>query len=88
MTRIFVLLLAVVLLSGCGGGVAKKVDTAEQKQAQLLTMEQCRGYLKVDITDPWHEGKVLHTYLLVPRDSALPKALPKGTVVRTPITNA
>lgn len=88
MTRICFLLLAVVLLSGCGGGTAKQVDTAAQKQAQLLTMEQCRGYLKVDITDPWHEGKVLHTYLLVPRDSAMPQSLPEGTVVRTPITHA
>ena len=88
MTRICFLLLAVALLSGCGGGTAKQVDPAAQKQAELLTMEQCRGYLKVDITDPWHEGKVLHTYLLVPRDSAMPQSLPEGTVVRTPITHA
>ena len=77
------------MLCACGGGDAKQVDSAEQKQAQLLKMEQCKGYVKATILDPWHGGKVLHTYLLVPRDSAMPSDMPKeGTVVRTPIQNA
>ncbi len=80
--------LLVALCCSCGGTGAKRVESAEQKQAQLLTMEQCDGYMKATIQDPWNEGKILHTYILVPRDSAMPKHLPEGTVVRTPIKNA
>ncbi|MCQ2290097.1 MAG: ABC transporter substrate-binding protein [Muribaculaceae bacterium] len=87
MKYIFTYILLVLLLTACGGS-AKKVDAAEKRQAQLLTMEQCKGYVKATIQDPWHDGKVLHTYLLVPRDSAMPKAMPEGTVVRVPIQNA
>ena len=86
--RFFLCALLVIVLASCGGGEAKKVESAEKKQAQLLTMEQCDGYVKATIQDPWNDGKVLHTYILVPRDSAMPKQLPEGTVVRTPIQNA
>ncbi len=87
-TRYLFYALMMVLCCSCGGGSAKRVESAEKKQAQLLSMEQCDGYMKATIQDPWHEGKTLHTYILVPRDSAVPKQLPEGTVVRTPIKNA
>lgn len=86
--RYFLYALLVIVLASCGGGEAKKVESAEKKQAQLLTMEQCDGYVKAIIQDPWNDGKVLHTYILVPCDSAMPKQIPEGTVVRTPIQNA
>ncbi|MDO4512275.1 MAG: ABC transporter substrate-binding protein [Bacteroidales bacterium] len=89
MLRYCVLVMMGLVLAACAGGDgAKAVDSAEQKQAQLLSMEQCEGYLKATIQNPWNDGRVLHTYLLVPRDSAMPAQLPEGTVVRTPVQNA
>ncbi|MDR1331691.1 MAG: ABC transporter substrate-binding protein, partial [Tannerella sp.] len=43
------------------------------------------GYAKVEVRDPWNEGKLLQRYLLVPRDAALPEGLPEGTLVRVPL---
>lgn len=83
---IFALSLIMLLLAGCQN--SQNSLPADDTQAQLLTMTQKQGFLQVDIQDPWHGGKVLHTYLLVPRDSTLPAHMPKGTVVRTPIKNA
>ena len=57
-------------------------------EARLLMMDRQPQYTCVTIKDPWNEGKVLHTYVLVPRDSVLPAELPEGTVVRTPLQNA
>lgn len=45
------------------------------------------GYTKVEVRDPWNEGKLLQRYLLVPRDKAVPEDMPKGTVVRVPLRN-
>ena len=52
--RYFLYALLVIVLASCGGGEAKKVESAEKKQAQLLTMEQCDGYVKATIQDPWN----------------------------------
>ena len=45
------------------------------------------GYVKVEVHDPWNNGKLLQRYLLVPRDKPVPEGLPKGTVVRVPLCN-
>lgn len=55
--------------------------------AKLLSMQRTPDYTLVVVGDPW-KGGVLHRYVLVPRDAALPADLPQGTVVRTPISNA
>ena len=45
------------------------------------------GYVQVEIKDPWKEGRLLHRYLLAPRDQVLPDDMPKGTVIRVPLRN-
>jgi iron complex transport system substrate-binding protein len=39
----------------------------------------------VSITNPWHSDNRLQTYILVPKNRALPAGLPEGIVVRTPL---
>jgi iron complex transport system substrate-binding protein len=56
-------------------------------EAKLLSISHEDGYTKVEIVNPWDTTKLLQTYLLVPRDSEMPKDLPNGTVVRTPLQN-
>ena len=91
MTRFCLIGLIAVLLSSCGaqtGASQEEGDTLHLKYSSLLNIVRCDGYTKVDIRNPWKEGKVLHTYILVPRTSQMPSDLPHGTVVRTPVERA
>jgi len=85
------LLTAVVLLSSCGGRNPRSQeggDTLALRYSTLLTLVRHDGYTVATIRNPWHEGRALHTYVLVPRQRELPAALPEGTVIRTPIRRA
>lgn len=83
---------AVLSLCSCGGrdkAAATFTDAADSlSHASLLKISRNEGFIRVDIADPWNSGGILHTYLLVPSDKNMPKALPQGTVVRTPLKRA
>ena len=49
--------------------------------------ENLDGFVKIEVHDPWNDGKLLQRYLLVPRDKPLPDGMPKGTIVRVPLRN-
>ncbi|HIY50119.1 MAG TPA: ABC transporter substrate-binding protein [Candidatus Barnesiella excrementavium] len=53
--------------------------------ADLLSIIRHDTYTDVTTTNPWDTTRVLHRYLLVPREAPLPGSLPQGTVVRTPL---
>ena len=77
-----------VWLSSCGrqtDGRQEGGDTATFRYSSLLTVVRYDGYTVATIRNPWKEGRVLHTYVLVPRHRPLPQALPEGTLIRTPI---
>lgn len=59
-------------------------DVVPMRSSSLLTMVECDGYTVVDIANPWGEG-IMQRYLLVPSDAELPKNLPSGVVLRTPL---
>jgi iron complex transport system substrate-binding protein len=83
-----ILLLFAVLLSSCGGQIQSSADggdTVRFQYAKLLNLVRCQGYTVATITHPWRQDAVLHQYVLVPADSALPETLPEGTVLRTPL---
>ena len=71
-------------------------DTIALRYAQQLSLIQYKGYVQATLANPWKEGAVLHSYVLVPKgrvgDSLLQhdaqlQAM-KATVVRTPIVHA
>lgn len=80
------------MMSSCGGGTKSSShgdgDTVSLKYAELLTIVKYKDYTVASLADPWHKGKTLHTYVLVPRSSGDVKDLPKGTVIRTPLQRA
>lgn len=83
--------LIVVLLSSCGGRTARQQeggDTLSMKYASLLTIVRHEGYTEVSVRNPWKEGMMLHTYLLVPRGAELPTNMPHGSIVRIPVERA
>ena len=55
------------LLAACRRGGTQQADatqgdTLRLKYAQLLTIVEYDGYTEVSVADPWHQGRVLHTY--------------------------
>jgi len=55
------------------------------RYAKLFLIETFEDYIKLTINNPWHSGNTLKTFILVPKNKILPKNLPKGTIVRTPL---
>lgn len=81
-------LLCLVCLCGCRGQSSaspSRSDTLSFSHATLLRVERNDSFTVADVYDAWHPGRVLHRYLLVPRQAPLPSRLPEGTLLRTPL---
>ena len=57
-------------------------------EAKGIAITRCDGYTVVRIANPWQEGQLLQTYVLVPRGKDMPESVPEGTVVRVPLERA
>ena len=68
-----------------GGSAA---DDTLVHHAEFLSIVRHDDYTDVAVTNPWDTTRLLHRYLLVPRNEKLPAHLPQGTVVRTPLDNS
>ena len=91
---LFILLTA--LLVSCGGrqttASQEAGDTVVFKYATQLSIVRHKDYTEVVVKNPWKEGKILHSYLLVP-DSIDPQDISltsyhsplTSTIVRTPL---
>lgn len=87
----FILSVLITLVSCRGNSTVASFnggDTVKLKYAKQLQIIKCNDYTVVTLNDPWNKGKILHTYILVPSNKNLPKDLPHGTVVRTPLQRA
>lgn len=85
---LFITIVIITILSSCGNKTAKGEggDTLKLKYARLLTIVKHKGYTTVDIADPWHKGKILHKYVLVPSNAEMLGEMPHdGTLIRTPL---
>ena len=90
----FLLLLLAAGLCACNSGhntgtqPSATADTLPLSRASLLRIVHTDSFHTVDIGDAWHPGKTLRRYVLVPRDSIVPRRLPEGTLVRIPLRRA
>ncbi len=80
----------VLLLSACGGKSKTSPAFIQEeiiplKYAENLTLSQTEDYIIARLRNPWDTTALLRTYLLIDEDKPLPRDLPEGTVVRTPI---
>ena len=86
------------LLFSCTGGRGPSAqeagDTVSLKYATQLSIVRHKDYTEVVVKNPWKEGKILHSYLLVPdsidsqnisHSSLLTPHSSLSTVVRTPL---
>ena len=76
----------VVLLCACGGknkaSSALNGEIIPMKYAENLTLMKGNGYTEAILRNPWDTTAILHTYLLIHKDSIVPEHLPEGTIVR------
>lgn len=90
--NIALLLLSVLITLGSCRGKGTDAhldgDTLTFKYAKQIHIVKCKDYTVVILNDPWNNGKILHTYILVPSDKNIPSDLPQGTIVRTPLKRA
>ena len=67
-------------------------DTIPMRYAQNIVIVRDSLFYQVDLTDPWHEGRILHSYILIDSANA-PKTtdLPVShgtTVIQTPLRHS
>lgn len=79
-----------LFLTACGGVAHQQSqeigDTLNLKYAENIEIVRYHDYNVVTLSDPWHDGRILDTYVLVDRkDSAKIVSLPQGHVIYTPV---
>ena len=86
--RLTRLLLGVVLLLWALTGCAP-TEVGEGRNlmhyARRLTLVETDSFTLATVHNPWDTTAVLHRYVLVPRGRPLPRLVPKGTLLRTPL---
>lgn len=86
--RLTRLLLGVVLLLWALTGCAP-TEVGEGRNlmhyAHRLTLFETDSMVVATVRNPWDTTAVLQQYVLVPRDRPLPRVLPKGILLRTPL---
>ena len=78
------------LLQACANraNISEQGEPMHFKYATNLKISQLDSCIVVELRNPWDTARLLHAYVLVPADSALPHSLPAGTLVRTPVRRA
>lgn len=82
------IILCATLISGCS---VTSVSSGGQplEHTRLLRLGHTGNFMRADILDPWNEGAILQSYVLVPHDSIPPHELPAGaTLLRIPLKRA
>jgi iron complex transport system substrate-binding protein len=81
------LFFTVFSLSGCHKQTDNEGKIIPLRYASFLKMRQTSEYVSVQIINPWDTTKSLRNYILIPKNIQLPRHLPEGTIVRTPLTH-
>ena len=66
----------------CKGGIPMCFD-----YARLIEVVFYDGYTVAEIRNPWDSAGILHRYVLLDREKAVPDSLPEGTLLRIPLQN-
>ena len=74
------------LAFGCGERRAERAFApAPLRYAELLRLTDTLGCTFAEIADPWHEGRTIQRYCLVPQDADVPEEASGYVIVRTPL---
>lgn len=85
----FYALLALLAFLSCSKGKRVQEESSSQevpfRYASLLKVEGDSIVKVVTIKNPWDTTRILHRYVLVSRERAIPSLLPEGTLLRVPL---
>lgn len=92
--RVTFLFASIVLLISCNSKSATKSDNLDQMPDSIYTIKYAKGfevkiysdYKDVIVRNPWDTTQILQRYLLVDKQKSIPANLPKGTIIRTPLS--
>ncbi len=81
------------LLAACGGSRTGDSgaggDTIAFKYARDISLVRYEGYTVAKIRNPWKNGQLLHTYILIPKtEKPVPCHLPPGDQIRIPVSRS
>lgn len=90
--NISISLLSILILAGCNSKAASQNGDHSQENYEIqyakgFQVKKFAGYTEVSVVNPWDTAKLLQRYILVDKDHKLPADLPKGTVIRVPLTS-
>lgn len=79
-----------IAITACNTGnnaAEGETQDIEMKYATMISLKEGDGFVAAEFANPWDSTKVLHRYVLVPKDEKLPEKLPEGDIIRTPLNN-
>lgn len=90
MKQLLITLFVLLTLSGCHSPKSKQnanreKSTTSVRHARGFTIHHYDNYTLITVRNPWDSAKVLETYILVDKNSALPEHLPAGSIVKVPV---
>ena len=90
--RFWLLGLLLALGVGCksrhSASAGDALSALRMEYAGRIRIDSSEHYILVRVQNPWDTARILHTYVLVGRETELPVGLPEGTLVRTPVEKA
>ena len=90
--RFWLLGLLLALGVGCksrhSASAGDALSALRMEYAGRIRIDSSEHYILVRVQNPWDTARILHTYVLVDRETELPVGLPEGTLVRTPVEKA
>ncbi len=91
MKKILFFFVAVLCVVSCNNPKSNKITEpnlfTKLSYAKLFSISQLDSCRVLEVTNPWDTTKLLATYVLVHKDSIVPKNLPAGKLIRVPLKN-
>lgn len=94
MNKILYILLVAITTISCGKNTSSTSNNNAASEeykihyAKGFNVLKTEDYTHITVSNPWDSTALLQSYILVDKVKSIPNNLPKGIIVRTPITQA
>lgn len=87
MNKLFPLLFVILMLACTSNKKEGQTNGSVITEASGITIDTNDKYTVVNVKNPWKDGSILQSYILIPKNKEIPQNLPEGTIIRTPVSN-